>query len=70
MNPLYRSQTNPTSDEAAPAWLSLVREQVASLRFGTVLITIHDSRVVQVEKNEKVRLDQPPSTSVQRGERS
>lgn len=46
-----------------PGWLELVREQVASLKFGTVLITVHESRVVQVEKNEKVRLDQTPSTS-------
>jgi hypothetical protein len=50
-------------EETKLAWLELVREQIASLRFGTVLITVHDSRVVQVEKNEKVRLDQPPSAS-------
>jgi hypothetical protein len=37
-------------------WLELVRAQVGSLRFGTVLITVHEERVVQVEKNEKVRL--------------
>lgn len=49
-------QVNSTS-----AWLDLVREQVASLKFGTVLITVHDSRVVQVEKNEKLRLDAPGS---------
>lgn len=49
---------NPDSSQA---WLDLVREQVGSLKFGTVLITIHDSRVVQVEKNEKLRLDSPGS---------
>jgi hypothetical protein len=47
--------------ESTPSWLACVREQVASLKFGTVLITIHDSRVVQVEKNEKLRLDSPGS---------
>ena len=46
-----------SKDEHKLAWLELVREQVASLKFGTVLITVHDARVVQVEKNEKVRLD-------------
>lgn len=50
-----------TQVENSSAWLDLVREQVASLKFGTVLITIHDSRVVQVEKNEKLRLDSPSS---------
>ena len=42
-----------------PAWLQLVREHVASLKFGTVQITVHDSRVVQVERVEKLRFDKP-----------
>jgi hypothetical protein len=45
--------------ETLPAWLELVREQVDSLKFGTVQITVHDSRVTQVERLEKVRLDRP-----------
>ena len=49
--------------ELNPSWLDLVRHQVGSLRFGTVLITVHDGRVVQVEKNEKLRLDQTPAAS-------
>jgi hypothetical protein len=40
-----------------PPWLELVRQQVSSLKFGTVQITVHDSRVTQVERLEKVRLD-------------
>ena len=43
--------------EALPGWLVLVRDHVNSLKFGTVQITVHDSRVVQVERAEKVRLD-------------
>jgi hypothetical protein len=43
--------------EALPAWLQLVRDQVRSLKFGTVQITVHDSRVVQVERVEKQRFD-------------
>ena len=42
-----------------PDWLSLVRRQVESLKFGTVQITVHDSHVTQVERLEKVRLDRP-----------
>ena len=45
-------------------WLNLVREQVASIQFGVVQIVVHDSRVVQVEKTEKIRLD---STGPHRG---
>ena len=49
---------------AKPVWLDLIHDQIASIRFGTVLITVHDSRVVQVEKNEKVRLDLASSSSI------
>jgi hypothetical protein len=43
--------------ETLPEWLVVVRSQVESLRFGTVQITVHDSKVVQIERNEKTRLD-------------
>jgi len=47
-----------------PEWLELVRHQVGSLRYGTVEITVHDSRVTQIEKIERVRLDKPrPETN-------
>jgi len=51
--------TNQTSEakQAAPAWVQVVQEQVGAIRFGVVQITIHESRVVQVERTEKVRLD-------------
>jgi hypothetical protein len=52
----------PVPDESKPAWLNLVSDQVASLPFGTVLINVHNGRLVQVEKNEKLRLDQTTST--------
>jgi hypothetical protein len=44
-------------------WLELVRRQVSSLRFGVVEIAVHDSRVTQIEKTERVRLDRPPPPS-------
>jgi hypothetical protein len=40
-------------------WLGIVAKQVESLKYGVVQITIHESRVVQIEKTEKVRLDKP-----------
>ena len=44
-------------------WLEVVQKQVASLRFGVVQITVHDSRVVQVETTERLRFEktQPDS---------
>jgi hypothetical protein len=47
--------------ELSPSWLEIVSEQVESLRFGVVQIVIHENRVVQIEKTEKVRLDKSES---------
>jgi hypothetical protein len=44
-------------EEVTPSWLNLVAQQVESLRFGVVQIVVHENRVVQIEKTEKVRLD-------------
>jgi hypothetical protein len=38
-------------------WLELVAQQVRSLRYGVVEIVVHDSRVIQIEKTERLRLD-------------
>jgi len=40
-------------------WLELVIQQVGSLRYGVVEIVVHDSRVIQIEKTERLRLDKP-----------
>ena len=36
--------------------MEVVAEQVSNLRFGVVQITVHDARVVQIERTEKIRL--------------
>jgi hypothetical protein len=41
------------------SWLELVRRQVGSLNFGVVQIVVHGSRVVQIERTEKLRLVNP-----------
>ena len=56
-------ETSLPSD-VLPEWLELVRRQVGSLRYGAVEIVVHDSRVIQIEKVERVRLDKPaPETN-------
>ena len=42
---------------ALPEWLALVWSQVGSLRYGVVEIVVHDSRVIQIDKTERVRLE-------------
>ena len=46
----------PSKNEASADWLELVRQNVQSLRFGVVQIVVHDSRVTQIERTEKTRL--------------
>ena len=45
-----------------PNWQEIVRQHVESLRFGTVEIIVHDSRVIQIEKTERVRLTKGGAT--------
>jgi hypothetical protein len=35
----------------------LMREALASIRFGTVSLVVQDGRVIQVDKNEKIRIN-------------
>jgi hypothetical protein len=57
-NAVKQTQTD-RQDDVETSWLELVRRQVGSLDYGTVQIVVHDSRVVQVEWTEKVRLTNP-----------
>ena len=54
MNATRLETTRPSG--LAPEWLELVKRQVDSLRYGAVQIIIHDARVTQVEKTERMRL--------------
>lgn len=44
----------PTPND--PEWLALVRAQVQDLRYGVVQLVVHNGRVTQIERTEKVRL--------------
>jgi hypothetical protein len=50
---------NISQNEAAPEWLNVVRDQVEHLRFGVIQIVVHENKVVQVERTEKVRFEKP-----------
>ncbi len=53
--------------QAAPGqpeidWIEVVRAQARSLRFGSIHVTVHDGRVVHIERIEKLRLPQTLSS--------
>ena len=54
---LERSTREIRPVEPEPDWVKVVRMQVETLKFGTVQVTVHDSKVVQIERVEKTRLD-------------
>jgi len=50
------SDRTPEPRAAATEWVvDEILRAVKSIRYGSVEITIHDSRVVQIERKEKVR---------------
>jgi hypothetical protein len=53
------NKTAADGSVARPAWLDVLRQQVNSLSYGVVQIVVHDGRVVQIERTEKIRLEQP-----------
>jgi hypothetical protein len=59
--------THPKTDATwagdATAWLELVRRQVDSLRFGVVQIVVHNGKVSQIDRTERLRLE-PSSISM------
>jgi hypothetical protein len=58
---MSHNYSKPAGDKTNPDWIDLVQQQVTSLRFGVVQITVHDGRVVQVETTERLRFDKPTS---------
>jgi len=35
----------------------VVKDALKSVRFGTITLVVQDGRVIQVDKNEKIRID-------------
>jgi hypothetical protein len=57
MNDTPHQTTSTPSPESNRTWLQVVTEKVASLRYGVVQVTVHDGKVVQIEKTERTRFD-------------
>jgi hypothetical protein len=53
-------ETEMPPDTASPIEQTILRA-LKDLRFGSVEITVHDSKIVQIERREKVRVELEPS---------
>ncbi len=47
----------PAMNETTPDIASTLLEAIQGIRYGSVEIIIHDRKIVQIERKEKVRLD-------------
>ena len=57
MNPVVRqTAAGPEEEELRRIEREILRS-LREIRFGSIEIVIHDGRVVQIERREKVRLD-------------
>ena len=45
-----------TADPQQAAPLALIAEALGRLKFGTIHLTVHEGRLVQIEVSEKTRL--------------
>ncbi|MCM3748179.1 YezD family protein [Paenibacillus pasadenensis] len=51
--------------ELDEAWLDRIADQVNGLEYGSVLITVHDGRIVQIDRTERKRFDAASLTKQQ-----
>ncbi|MHA6483138.1 YezD family protein [Paenibacillus sp. strain BS8-2] len=47
--------------EVDELWQERILEQVSGLEYGQVVITVHDGRIVQIDRTERKRYDTPVS---------
>ncbi len=53
--------TVPTSDNRlSPQLLEHLSQLIVNLRYGAIELTVHDGRVVQIERREKWRMNANP----------
>lgn len=48
-------------------WEQAVQEAIRSLRFGSVVVVVHEGKVTQIEKREKIRPEDRVTTRAVNG---
>jgi hypothetical protein len=54
-----RTQTNLNTGVLNDAALKELAAAAKTIKYGQILITVHNSRIVQIDKTEKIRFDAP-----------
>lgn len=58
-NPIGIESQTETSGHCENEVIRRIANAISGVRFGSVEVVIHDSRVVQIERKEKFRFDKP-----------
>jgi hypothetical protein len=45
------------SEQDNQLWMDRIQDQIKGLKFGTVQITIHDGKIVQIDRTERSRFE-------------
>lgn len=53
----------PNISDAPEPWVDIVRQKLASMRFGSIQLVVHEGRVTQVESLERTRIPADSSAS-------
>ena len=53
-------------DESDHHLATTILRAIREIRYGSIEIIIHDSRIVQIERKEKIRMDRDSAHSTQR----
>ena len=55
--------TLPNAAESPEPWVEIIRQKLASMRFGSIQLVVHEGRVTQVESLERTRIQADSSPS-------
>jgi len=56
-----------SATQQTETWEKAVSEAIRSLRFGSVVVVVHEGKVTQIEKREKIRPHAPDSSDARDG---
>jgi len=58
------TQINKNNKEIDETLIKRIIQALDGLKFGSVLITVHNSKVVQIDRIEKVRFERDPQVDL------
>ncbi|WP_374406066.1 YezD family protein [Pelagerythrobacter sp.] len=58
--PTQTAEASPEKRRHVEEGIANIRQALLALRFGSIAVTVHDDRIVQIDVTEKTRLKSAP----------